>query len=284
MKKLIIVFILLLFARQVTKAQIIEENVDTTQSTLAKLYQDNEIFKRIKINGYIQAQFQYADSAGEKSYDGGDFPAGVDKRFAVRRGRIRFQYDEPVNSKGFSTSQYVMQFDITERGLVIKDAFLKVTDPWIGWASLTFGVQNRPFGYEIVYSSNLRESPERGRMSQIVFPNERDLGAMISIQGPKASRWNWIKLDAGMFNGTGAPGVGANTSDFDKFKDFIGRIGITRNNRAENIRYGLGASYYAGGFRIDSVSVYGFGKDTSGNSAVNIISVQYSNFCNILFR
>ena len=51
----------------------------------------------------------------------------------------------------------------------------------------------------------LRESPERGRMSQLIFPNERDLGAMLTIQGPKLSNWNWLKLEAGLFNGTGAP-------------------------------------------------------------------------------
>lgn len=266
MKKLLCIVALLAMIAPVTYAQV-TESTDTVQSTLGKLSQDIDLLKRMKISGYIQAQFQYADSSGERSFGGGDFPNGVDKRFQLRRGRLKAQYDAPLNGKGISTSQYVLQFDVSEKGLTIKDAYAKITDPWSGWVSLTAGMQNRPFGYEISYSSSMRESPERGRMSQIIFPNERDLGAMITIQGPKTSRWNWIKLDAGMFNGTGAPDAGANVPDFDKFKDFIARLGITRTNKAENIKYGLGVSTYMGGYRIDSVNVYGFGKDTSGNDA-----------------
>src|SRR6185436_5700148 len=112
----------------------------------------------------------------------------------------------------------------------------------------------------------LRESPERGRMSQIIFPNERDLGAMVSLQGPKTGHWNWIKLDGGMFNGTGAPGAGANTADFDKYKDFIGHLAINRTAMHEKIKYGLGGSIYHGSFVSDTAFVYtpGQPKDSTG--------------------
>ena len=162
-----------------------QETTDTTQSTLARYGQEIDLLKRIKVSGYIQAQFQIADSSGQQSYAGGNFATGVDKRFAIRRGRVKFQYDSQLNSKGWSTSQYVFNFDVSEKGLAIKDLYAKITDPCIGWVSLTAGMQNRPFGNEIGYSSSLRESPERGRMSQIIFPGERDLGAMITIQAPK---------------------------------------------------------------------------------------------------
>lgn len=246
-------------------AQVTEpENVDTTISTLSKYGQELELLKRIKVSGYLQAQFQYADSSGQQSFNGGNFPVGVDKRMAIRRGRVKFQYDSQLNDKGWSTSQYVLQFDVTEKGLTIKDAYLKFTDPWCGWISITAGMQNRPFGYEIGYSSSLRESPERGRMSQILFPGERDLGGMITIQAPKTSKWNWIKLEAGAFNGTGARGPGLDASDFDKFKDLIGHLSFVRNTKNEKIRYGGGVSIYDGGFRIDTVNVYKLGKDSLG--------------------
>ncbi|MEP7264340.1 MAG: porin [Bacteroidota bacterium] len=277
MKKLLCIVAIMAMIAPVTYAQV-TESTDTVQSTLGRLSQDIDLLKRIKISGYIQTQFQYADSSGQRSFGGGDFPVAVDKRFQLRRGRLKVQYDAPVNAKGFSTSQYVLQFDVTEKGVNIKDAYVKITDPWSGWVSLTAGMQNRPFGYEITYSSSMRESPERGRMSQIIFPNERDLGAMVTIQGPKTSNWNWIKLEAGMFNGTGAPDALVGVSDFDKFKDFIGRLGITRSNRAENIKYGLGVSYYMGGYRIDSVNVYGFGKDTSGNDAFVVDAKAVDNY------
>ena len=71
-------------------AQIVDpEQQDSTQSTIAKLYQDVESLKKLKITGYIQAQYQLADSAGIKSYAGGDFPSFDDKRFLIRRGRLK---------------------------------------------------------------------------------------------------------------------------------------------------------------------------------------------------
>lgn len=241
--------------------------LDTLTNHVAMIRQELDVVKRIKLSGYIQTQFQYGDSTGAAAYNGGAFGAGNDKRFMIRRGRLKAQYDAPVNDKGISTSQYVLQFDVTEKGLAIKDAYGKFTDPWSGWFSITAGMQNRPFGYEIPYSSSLRESPERGRMSQLIFPGERDLGAMLSIQGPKTSNWNWIKLDAGFFNGNGAPGVGVDVSDFDKKKDFISHLGINRTTKSEKVKYGIGVSYYLGGYRIDTVNVYKFGVDSAGVKA-----------------
>jgi hypothetical protein len=267
-------FILLLTCMSVHAQDTTEQPLDTLARHTAGLRQEVEVLKRIKLSGYIQAQYQVADSAGAKGYAGGDFAQGVDKRFMLRRARLKAQYDAPFNDKGISTSQYVFQMDVTERGVVIKDMYAKFTDPWSGWFSLTAGMQNRPFGFEIGYSSSLRESPERGRMSQIIFPNERDLGAMITLQGPKLSNWNWLKVEGGFFNGTGGPGAAnilngaasgtSNSSDFDKFKDFIGHIVINRSSKDEKIKYGLGASYYAGGFRQDTSDRYHYGIDGAG--------------------
>ncbi len=241
-----------------------ESAEDTTQATLARYGSDLELLKRIKVSGYIQAQFQIADSSGQQSFNGGNFPSGVDKRFAIRRGRVKFQYDSQLGAKGWSTSQYVFNMDVTEKGVAVKDMYAKLTDPFIGWISLTAGMQNRPFGYEIGYSSSLRESPERGRMSQIIFPGERDLGAMITLQGPKTGKWNWLKLEAGMFNGTGARGAGLDASDWDKKKDFIGHLSISRTAMQEKVKWGLGLSYYAGGVRQDDADSYKYGTDSTG--------------------
>ena len=106
-------------------AQIADpEQQDTTQSTIAKLYQDMESLKKLKISGYVQAQYQIADSAGIKSYAGGDFPAFDDKRFMVRRGRLKATWTN-------SHSQFVFQVDATEAGTVtLKDAYFKYTDPF----------------------------------------------------------------------------------------------------------------------------------------------------------
>ena len=262
--------LLFLFSTLYSIAQESEQPIDTLTRSVAGLRQEFEVLKRIKLSGYIQAQYQVADSGGISSFAGGNFAAGVDKRFMLRRARVKVQYDAPSNDKGISTSQYVFQVDVTERGVTIKDMYARFTDPWSGWFSVTAGMQNRPFGYEIGYSSSMRESPERGRMSQILFPNERDLGGMLTIQGPKTTNWNWLKLEAGYFNGTGGPSAGINASDFDKFKDFIGHLSINRSNKSEKIKWGIGASIYDGGYRIDTVNTYKFATDSTGVKGFNI--------------
>src|ERR1041385_4566109 len=120
-----------------------QESTDTVASALARTASDIEVLKRLKISGYIQAQYQIADMADSAgianaitSFAGGNFSKGVDKRIILRRARIKFQYDAPLNEKGISTSQYVFQLDATERGVIIKDMYAKFTDPWSGWFSI----------------------------------------------------------------------------------------------------------------------------------------------------
>lgn len=232
-------------------AQENQNPIDTLANSV-KSIQDKMSVPKVKISGYIQAQFQVADSSGISSYAGGNFPANVDKRFSVRRGRLKATYDGKL-------SQYVLQVDVTQSGVGIKDAYVKITEPWTESLTLKAGVQDRPFGYEIGYSSSQRESPERGRMSQILFPGERDLGAMITFQRPKGKSFDYLKIEGGMFNGTGAT-----ANDFDFQKDFIGRIRIDRTTKNEKIMYGLGASYYKGGWRNGTSSVWEMEKDSAG--------------------
>ncbi len=225
---------------------------DTLTDHVKKLNDDVTVLKKVKISGYIQGQFQYADSNGVKSYEGGDFAANVDKRFMLRRARVKVTYNG-------NFSQYVFQIDATEKGVLIKDMYAKFTEPWLKTVSVTLGQQNRPFGYEIGYSSSDRESPERGRMSQIIFPGERDLGAMLTIQAPKTSKLNAFKIEAGLFNGTGAANVAGTNLEFDKKKDFIGHLTYTKSLKNEKINFGIGLSYYNGGWRTASPNKYDMG-------------------------
>jgi hypothetical protein len=237
---------------------------DTLYPLIEKLNHELNLYKYLKISGYIQAQYQLADTAAISSYAGGNFPSNTNQRFAVRRGRVKFVY-------AGANSQFVMQLDLTEKGLAAKDAYGVFTDPWTKSLSLTAGLFNRPFGYEIFYSSSLRESPERARIYQILFPGERDGGMMLTFQPPKTSRYNWFKIDAGLFNGTGV------ASDFDSKKDFIGHLSINRSTSSENLKYGIGLSYYNGGWNngnqfyyktlVDAgTGVKGFRKDSTGKA------------------
>ncbi|NOU46009.1 MAG: porin [Bacteroidales bacterium] len=228
---------------------------DTLASSVNKLQSDLAQLKKIKVTGYVQAQYQLADTTGISSFAGGNFPANVDNRFSVRRGRVKIMYDNTLTSS-------VVQFDVTEKGVAIKDAYIKITEPWTKSLSLTSGVFDRPFGFEISYSSSMRESPERARMTQTLFPGERDLGAKITFQPPKTSKWNFFKAEAGMFNG-----VSGSFVDFDSKKDFIGNIGINKTTKSEKINYAVRASYYNGGWRQATSKVYAIAADSLGMNA-----------------
>jgi hypothetical protein len=225
---------------------------DTVQKTLDNILSDLKVLKRLKVTGYLQAQLQFADSAGIASFEGGNFNANVDKRFMVRRGRVKFTYDN-------SLSQYVLQLDVTQSGVGIKDAYARFTEPWAKAFHVTMGVFDRPFGYEITYSSSSRETPERARMMQILFPGEREVGGMLTFQMPKPSKLNMLRIDAGMFNG-----VGPTANDFDVYKDFIGRIRLDKTSSNEKFVFGMGASYYDGGWRAGRKNIYEMSTDSVG--------------------
>ncbi|MFM2191042.1 MAG: hypothetical protein RL491_1428 [Bacteroidota bacterium] len=260
-KSLLYVAVGILFTYNV---QAQSPSTDSLQKEVTQLKKDVSTLKRIKFSGYIQPQFQLADSAGAASVAGGNFASGLNNRFMIRRGRLKAVYAAVENAKGISTSQYTMQIDVTERGMVIKEAFAKLTDPWKGIASVSMGMFNNPFGFEVGYSSALREAPEFGRMSQNLFPNEMEVGAMLTLQGPKKSKWNKYRLDAALVNGNSAPGYGVDVSDFDSKKDFIGRLSTDQSFKDGKLLIGAGLSYYSGGFRIDSVNVYSMGQSSTG--------------------
>jgi len=150
----------------------------------------------------------------------------------------------------YENAQAVVQFDLTEKGLGLKDAYVSYLDPWLNTVRLTSGVFDRPFGFEISYSSSSRETPERSRVFQTLFPGERDLGAKITLQAPKTSNWNFIKLDLGLFSGNGI------AVETDSYKDFIGHLAINKTSIDERLKWGLGASYYTGGFAATTTKSY----------------------------
>lgn len=204
---------------------------------------DADQLKKLKITGWVQAQYQVADTLGVKNYDGGDFPSNVDSRFMIRRGRVKFTYTNKL-------VQYVLQLNATERMVNLTEIYGKVTDPWTKWFSLQAGVMNRPFGYDIQLSSQHRESPERARYTQMLTPNERDMGAEIIAEAPSNSKFKGFSFTAGFFNGTGLTIPAVNISDIDSKKDFIGRVAYYKSLHEEKFKYGAGFSHYNGFERV----------------------------------
>ena len=111
------------------------------------------------------------------------------------------------------------------------------------------GVFNRPFGHEIGYSTSGLESPERATIIQYFFPDERDLGAMLTLRTKKESPLAFLRLDAGLFAGNSI------NRETDNRKDFIGRLGADKEIGNWG-KWGAGISYYNGGVYNPTTTAY----------------------------
>jgi hypothetical protein len=261
MKKLIISTILLVIMAD-AYSQVDPLWVQDT-SFVKELYIMKNKFQSLSFTGYLQIQYQKADSSGISSYNGGDFPALCDNRYMIRRGRFRLDYERRT-SENYLRYNFAIQFDGTEKGVNIRDMFGRIYENKWNYFVGTFGVFNRPFGYELNYSSSVRESTERGRMSQILMKTERDIGAMISFEPQnKSSRFYPLKLDAGIFNGQGLTGAG----EYDSFKDFIARTSLRRTKIAGKIYLSGSISYLNGGFVNGAGKYYKMGVTPSGGNS-----------------
>ena len=219
-----------------------QDSLSTELSSRVGLLESNlEKINRLKISGYTQVQYLWSDTAGSLLPNMTYMPTKTDQQFQIRRARLKATY-EFVNLEGITLTSMVLQFNGNANGVTLVDAYGKVLDPWIHWFGFKAGLYNRPFGYELAYSSSNRETVERGRMSSLLFLNERDLGASILIGAPKTSPWNWVRLEAGLFTG-----VGLYSLEVDRKKDFIGQLVFTKSNLNETVRFSGGISYYKGG-------------------------------------
>jgi phosphate-selective porin len=233
---LLISFIIVAQEIELTPLEELQQKTEILESEITKR-------KKWKISGYLQTQYQYGEKdASLKVGSPNENPEASFNRIGIRRGRIKFAYEEGVASG-------VFQMDVTEKGVGLKDAYLNVKDAWFNSLNLRAGIFDRPFGNEIGYSSSRRESPERSLIFQTLFPEERDLGVMLVLQAPKTSPWSILKLEAGLFAGNGIK------PEIDSKKDFIGHLSTNQTIGSE-LSWGLGVSYYRGGVYQGTENIY----------------------------
>ncbi|HMZ46742.1 MAG TPA: porin [Chitinophagaceae bacterium] len=247
-----LVFVIGLLYCTISNAQFLMDMVDTTKETGKGLLNIYKKFDHLKISCYIQPQFQIAQSKGIPTFEGPDFNEEVNNRFLLRRSRLRFDYVhfEENNTPGV---QIAFQFDANERGFTLRDVWGRVFENKYKLFSFTTGMFARPFGYETNLSSSVRESPERGRMNQLLMKSERDLGAMISLDArKKISGLQYLKVDLGLFNGQGINAKG----DFDNSKDVVARVALKPYKISKNITVSMGASALMGGLLQNTKYVY----------------------------
>ena len=265
----VVLFTRVLNAQETTSQPISNDSLNKSIQALKK---DLDVLKKLKVSGWLQAQYQHMDTVGVANFDGGDLPANVDSRFMIRRGRVKFTFDN-------KNTQYVVQLNMTERFVNIADIYVKYTTPFAKWLSLQVGVMNRPFGYDIQMSSAVRESPERARYTQIITPNERDMGAEIILEAPKNSKLFGLNFTGGFFNGTGLTIPAVNISDIDSKKDFIGRLSYYKSTKNEKIKYGVGVSHYNGYERMANNYVYSnFTTGTNGDVQFSLLDTTNQSF------
>ncbi len=252
--------LLLLCGTSDLRAQFLTQMMDTSTSVGKGILQMYWKFNRIYFTGYLQPQFQFAQEKGARSWNGGNFAPEVNNRFMLRRGRVRLDYVHMNNNDEISL-YFVFQFNGTERGVVIRDFWGRVFENKWQVFNLTTGMFARPFGYEVNLSSGDRESPERGRMSQILMRNERDLGAMVSFEPRRKDHpLRNLKIDAGFFNGQGLTAPG----EYDSYKDFITRVAWRPYPISKHLFISGGLSYLNGGLFQNTKYTYRMANGANG--------------------
>jgi len=173
---------------------------------------------KLKVGGYVQAQWQHLDSIGGPVLAGGNMPINTDRRMMVRRARLKTTYDA-------GTSKYVLEIEPLPSGVSLKDVEIIMMEPWLKTFSLDFGVMDRPFGFEIPYSSSLIETPERSRFENNFFSGEKDLGFALGIDpGADMGLLQYLNFKGGFYTGQG--GSTPSLDEIDREMDFIGRLGF----------------------------------------------------------
>jgi len=204
--------------------------------------EDKSKSERIVINGYVQSQYQnffIPDSVGAATkyfatFSGGNFANRfTSNRFTVRRGRLNISHNGDKHKAVFS-------IDLSEKGLSVKDAYAQYTEPYLNSFTFKAGVFSRPFGQEIELSSSIRETPERARLIQTIFPNERDLGFGLNFNMPEESIFPYLNFKTAIVNGNSV------AYETDNYKDWLGRIGLNFNNNDKTFTYKCGFSWYRG--------------------------------------
>ena len=183
----------------------VEDRIATAEADLSKL-------TKIKISGYVQAQWQHFEAANV-------FPSNY---FTIRRARFKLQY-EPAKGVAF-----VLQPDFQPSNFVIKEAYTRINEPWLKTFSLWVGKFNRP-NYEVETSSSDLEALERSRVITTLYPGEYAIGAKLEVTPPSIP----LKFQVAIFNGndgqtypdaTGANANATDNKDFDNYKDIMARL------------------------------------------------------------
>jgi phosphate-selective porin len=226
------------------KINALDERVAINESDLGKL-------TKIKVSGYIQAQFETSPYNTAK-------PTEPENTFYIRRARVKFTYEATDGIK------FVLQPDFSTGNLSLKDAYAVASIPRLSSLSLWAGQFNRP-NYEVEYSSGQREVLERSRVIRNIYPGEREVGAKLEFNPVKVP----LKMQLAVLNGNF---TGTQQKDIDTRKDVMARAVYSLKFPGAGIGIDLGAHGYFGGLMAKMKYVSDF-KNNMDSAATNYTSI-----------
>jgi len=232
--------------------RLLSDVMDTTVFADKQIKIMSDTYGMLAFTGYLQPQFQVAQEKGaDAEYQGGAFATNASNRFRLRRGRLRADYLS-FHKDGTPSTFFVFQFDGTEQGVNIRDFWGRYYENKWQMFSVTAGMMARPFGFEVQLSSSSRETPERGRMSQILMKTERDLGAELTFN-PRAkdAALKNLQLEIGVFNGQGLAGP----REYDNRKDVIAHAKL-KQVKLGAVKIAGGVSGLFGGIASETTNLY----------------------------
>lgn len=250
------------------KVNGLTERLATAESDLAKL-------TKIKVSGYVQAQYQSFENPSLQP----------DNYFSLRRVRVKFTYEAADGVK------FVVCPDFGAGTYTLKDAYVVLNDRWTKSFSIWMGKFNRP-NYEVEYSSSQREVAERSTVIRTLYPGERAIGAKLEYNPVNVP----LHVQFALLNGAdgitinNASGTNLNSTenkDFDNHKDIMVRAYY-------NLSLGnfggldFGAHGYFGSFKSNALktlsSDYSTIKDVKLGDAVkrNWVGGEFQLFADVL--
>jgi hypothetical protein len=257
------------------KLSEVNDKVNGLVERLANDEADLQKLTKIKVSGYMQAQYQYFENP---SIQPNNF-------FSLRRARVKFTYEMTDGVK------FVFTPELLPGSVVVKDAYVVLNDRWSKAFSIWAGKFNRP-NYEVEYSSSSREVAERSLVIRTLYPSERAIGAKLEYNPLNVP----IHLQFALINGNeaitinNASGVNLNSNenkDFDNYKDIMVRA--TYNLQLGNFGgLDFGAHGYFGSYKSNALktlsSDYTTIKDVNFGDAVkrNWVGGEFQLFADIL--
>jgi hypothetical protein len=232
---------------------VIKSGIEDPEGSIQTTISDVKKLNKVKVSGYLQARYTYdfnpANITGNTTTvlnNAATASAKAQQGFGVRRGRLKVDA-RPTDNTGIS---YQIDFGGGQTSIatgtpaniyqvVTKDANIQYYlkgDPGIG-GTFVLGQFLTPFGYQLVRSSSVRETPEFSEVITRLFNDsstldiEYDRGLKYSSPTEQA-----LTYELGVMNG-----AGPNQYDNNQARNTVGKIRLAV---ADNID--LGVSGYWG--------------------------------------